>query len=218
MLEQIYPEGLQVMDKTHPAAQKKCGEKGVTGRNHCGQTAILHVPCATHGEDTGVGREDVEPEDRGVGQCISCHPILFLNVNEVNFPQVCAYFASASNLQGISPSYFNSQNCLIFSPCAVEEGEQKHGWMGVWQLAKVNPPHLHTVLISIAILLKTKLYICWIKLKKHSMNSMYAPWVNSLFCLWSLYKLKILDTLIDTGRPIYACLYACLTKTVQVCT
>lgn len=35
------------------------------------------LPCTSHGgEDTGAGNEDVEPEDRGVRQHISCHPIL----------------------------------------------------------------------------------------------------------------------------------------------
>lgn len=30
---------------------------------------------------------------------------------------------------------------LIFSPCPVEEGEERaDGWVGAWQLDKVNPP------------------------------------------------------------------------------
>ena len=48
MLEQVYPEGLQPMDRTYAGKGEKCEEEGAAERNCYGLTAVSHPPSTLH--------------------------------------------------------------------------------------------------------------------------------------------------------------------------
>lgn len=70
-----------------------------------------------------------------------------LAINEI-FPKSRLFF-SCWCLVGDLPAYASTHELfhLAFFPWPVGEGEWERGWVGIWQPAKVSPPHLHTSLL-----------------------------------------------------------------------
>lgn len=75
---------------------------------------------------------------------VSHHATLFLIGNKLISPKLSLFCLGSQLVSDLPALILTHELChLIFFPFLSEEGERESGWLGVWQLAKVNPPHLH---------------------------------------------------------------------------